>query len=191
MGKLQKNKLHYGWVIAGALFCIQGAIVGILVNCRGMFYSPICSELGFELGDFTLYTAFYGIAGVLAVPVAAKVIPRCNLPLTLCGCAVLISASEFAQSYFNALWQWYAVAVLQGVLQAFLFAITVGVLVNNWFHRKKGLVLGIVNTASGVVGAVLNIVCDRVINLQGWQAAYRLVGVIMLVMMVPASLLLL
>lgn len=187
---MKKQKLHYAWIIAAALFFIQCGTIGILVNCRGMFHSPVCSTFGFELGDFTIYTAFYGIAVVLATPIAAKIIPKCNLPLTIFSAVTLLAASEFCQSYYSELWHWYLSSALQGVLHAIIYSITVGVLVKNWFSKKQGIVLGVIGIASGFSGAILNIVCDSIIASYGWQFAYRFLGVLIFLLMAPVALLL-
>ena len=34
-------------------FLIQGGLLGIISNCRGIFYDPVCAELGIKLGKLT------------------------------------------------------------------------------------------------------------------------------------------
>ena len=46
----KKNRLHYAWFILAGCCILQGATLGLINNCAGVFYSPICKELGFELG---------------------------------------------------------------------------------------------------------------------------------------------
>jgi len=45
----KKNRLHYAWFILAGCCILQGATLGLINNCAGVFYSPICKELGFEL----------------------------------------------------------------------------------------------------------------------------------------------
>ena len=51
----KKNRLHYAWFILAGCCILQGATLGLINNCAGVFYSPICKELGFELGKLTMY----------------------------------------------------------------------------------------------------------------------------------------
>ena len=46
----KKNRLHYAWFILAGCCILQGATLGLINNCAGVFYSPICKELGFEMG---------------------------------------------------------------------------------------------------------------------------------------------
>ena len=50
----KKNRLHYAWFILAGCCILQGATLGLIDNCAGVFYSPICKELGFELGKLTM-----------------------------------------------------------------------------------------------------------------------------------------
>lgn len=187
---MKKQKLHYAWIIAGALFCLQGGIYGILMNCRGMFHAPVCETFGFVLGDFTLYTFFYGVSAVLTIPIATRLISKVSLPLMATVCSAVIAIGQFCQGYFTELWQWYAMAVVQGACQVVVYTLTVGIIVNNWFHERRGVVMSLIGTASGLIGAVLNIVCNNIIVNSGWQSAYRFLGVLLFVLMVPSSMLL-
>ena len=51
----KKNRLHYAWFILAGCCILQGATLGLINNCAGVFYSPICKELGFELGKLLLW----------------------------------------------------------------------------------------------------------------------------------------
>ena len=52
---MQKSKFHYAWLILIAAICIQGGIIGILVNCTGVIFSAIIKDLGFRSGDLSIY----------------------------------------------------------------------------------------------------------------------------------------
>lgn len=161
--------------------------MGIVTNCRGIFFSPICDDLGFGLGDLTLYTTFYGIAAFAAVPLAGRILPRCNLRVVLGLSAVAMAGAQFASAYFDKLVHWYVAAVVQGICCAFLMTLTVPLLINNWFASNKGFVLGFVGAGSGLVGAVMNAVCGTVISQSGWREGYRLLGIVLFVLLVPLS----
>ena len=70
----KQNRSHRPWKIVAGCCCIQGSVLGLLVNCRGLFFEPVCADLGFNIGGFTAYGLFYGLACVIAIPTAAKVL---------------------------------------------------------------------------------------------------------------------
>ena len=188
MTKTKQSRFFYGWIIVAACFCLQGGVLGIINNIRGVFYDPVCTSLGFELGDFTLYTTFYGAALIVGIPVATAVLPKVDLAKAVAFCAALDAAAQFIQGYFTKLWQWYVISSLQGFLQAFVFSMVTGVVINNWFIKRKGTMLSISGIASSLIGAVLNVYVENYIALHGWQSGYRFLGIFLFVLMVPAAL---
>ena len=114
-----KRKIHFAWVIALACLCNQAGVLGVIANCRGMFFSPICQDLGFSLGELTFYATLYGIATAVAIPIAAKVIPNCNLRLVMGIAGIVMATSELIQAWFTKVWQWYVVGAVQGTCCAF------------------------------------------------------------------------
>lgn len=179
------EKLHHAWLIAAACFCIQGAGLGIVHNCRGIFFNELMAELGIQMSQLMGYMAMFGIASVLAMPFVARCLEKWDIRWVMGSCAILISVAQFVQGYFTALWQWYIVGVVQGVCYAVLVPLTVPLLIRNWFVEKRGMVLGIAGAASGIVGAVMNAIGNNVIIQMGWRTAYHMLGVVSFVMLVP------
>ena len=57
-----RKKIHYAWFHPAGCCIMQGASLGLINNCSGVFYSPVCQDLGFEMGKFTLYRMLYSIS---------------------------------------------------------------------------------------------------------------------------------
>ena len=169
--------------------CIQGGVLGIVSNCRGLFYTPVCQELGIELGTFTTYSTFYGLAVCAGIPLATRGIRKWNLRLTLGLAGTLMAAMQYAMSWFMAPWQWYLAATVQGACHAFLVVQTIPMLVGNWFAARKGFFLGVACASSGIVGAAMNTITSRYMVLYGWRASYRFLGVVLFLLIVPACVL--
>ena len=55
----QRGKFHYAWLILAGCCILQGASLGLVNNCAGVFFSPVCEELGFEMGELTFYRTLY------------------------------------------------------------------------------------------------------------------------------------
>ena len=45
-----RKKIHYAWFILAGCCIMQGASLGLINNCSGVFYSPVCEVLGFVMG---------------------------------------------------------------------------------------------------------------------------------------------
>lgn len=167
-------------------FLIQGGLLGIISNCRGIFYDPVCAELGIKLGKLTTYSVFYGLAVCITIPFASRAVKKWNLRWTLTGFALLTAAAQFAMAYFHNVYEWYAAAAVQGACYAFLFVQTVPMLINNWFSEQSGFFLGIACSASGIVGALMNPLAQSFMAAYGWRATYRMLGIALFLLLVPA-----
>lgn len=182
--------IHYAIWIMVACCAIQGGTIGIILNCtRGIFYDPVCQDLGFSLGEFTFYVTIYGIAISLAMPFAGKLIAKVNLRLVTSIAIVLFAGSTIAMGFFTHLYQWYLIAVIQGMSGSFFTSLIVPVLVNNWFERKTGTVMGIIASFSGIIGLIFNPVGSMLIESWGWRAGYLILGALSLAIVLPFTLL--
>ena len=56
------KRIHFGWLVVLMCLLIQGAAFGIVTNTRGLFFEPMCSELGVQLGELTRCCIFYAAA---------------------------------------------------------------------------------------------------------------------------------
>ena len=68
----KKQKMHYAWLILIACCMMQGAGLGLISNCAGVFFSPVCNDLGFEMGKFTLFRTLFTMSQAIAMPFVAK-----------------------------------------------------------------------------------------------------------------------
>lgn len=84
-------------------------------------------------------------------------------------------------------------ALLQGVLIGFGSAATFGPLIadiSHWFARRRGLAVSVTAAGNYFAGAIWPLVIEELMQGHGWRGAYLTVGVVCLVVLVPASLLL-
>lgn len=58
-------------------------------------------------------------------------------------------------------------------------------IINNWFHEKNGVALGMTFMGSGIGGMLFNFVAGGCIDAFGWRAAYRILAVIIFLLVVP------
>lgn len=182
------KKIHRAWFVLIGCCLIQSAVLGIIFNCRGIFFDPICSELSFSLADLTSFGLYFGVACCVSMPLVPKVFEKENAHVILLFLSIVLGLSLYCCSFFNSLWQWYAIGVLQGLLCAFVYAIAATTVINNWFNEKKGLALGIAGACPALTGAIMNPIASKIIYKYGWRIAYKTLGIIFLLMIVPAYL---
>ena len=167
---------------------LQGCALGCLMNSGGIFFVPVCDDLGFDRGAFSLYLTFYFIATTFTYPFVAKFLPKWNFRAFLSGCVIVLGVTWALMGSFSELWQFYVAGVVLGIAGALVFVVASTVLIENWFADKRGTALGIAMCVSGIGGFVFPIIGNMMLETIGWRMTYVAFAVIMCVMILPWSL---
>jgi MFS family permease len=184
----EKKSLHYAWLIFMGCCCMMAGGLGAVLNTSGVFYVPVCAELGFERGELSLYLSFYLISMVVATPVVGNLLPRVNIRILMTFMFVCVCIAEGMMSTYHELWQWYASGVVFGACGSFIFVLPTPLLIGNWFKKRTGLILGIAMSFSGIGTAVFSPLFTLFIATWGWRATYVIVAAIMALLVLPWTL---
>jgi MFS family permease len=181
-------KWHYGWVIV---------LAGAIITCIGaggmfalpVFLLPIEQSVGWSKTDvaFSMSVAFLvmGAAGfgwgALSDRIGAR--PVLLMGNTLAGCG-LIMASRSASVLEFQIWYGVVIGIAAGSFFPPLIATTVG-----WFDKHRSLAVSLVSVGIGVAPMTVSPFAEWLIAQYGWREAQFIIGVAMLVLLVPMSLL--
>ena len=97
-----KRPPPYAWLIALACFCVQGGGLGIVQNCRGLFFHSLTEEFSAPLSAFTGPLAVFGLASMAAMPLVARCLEHSPIRRLMGVSAVAICLAELAQAFFTA-----------------------------------------------------------------------------------------
>ena len=176
------RELHYAWVIAAVTFTVLLLGAGIRAT-PSVLIVPIEREFGWSAATISIAIAINILLFGLIGPFAVAVIEQFGLRRSV-SCSLLTLAGAVAlTSLMSAPWQ---MIVLWGFLVGSatgMIAIVLGAtVVERWFVRDRGLVLGIL-TASGATGQLifLPFLAALAANF-GWRAVALTVALIALVL---------
>lgn len=180
--------LHRAWLILLGCCFMQGGSMGIIMNTVGLFFNAVSTDLGFAVGDISLYRTISGLSSCLLLPFVGKILYKADTRVTLSLSVVTMAVCAAGMGFFSELWQWYAAAFVQGIAAAMLLTASEPIILANWFHEKLGLAIGISAAFSGLMGTAGNLVFERVIALYGWRVCYIVSAAAALAMMLPMTL---
>ena len=183
----KQSKFHYAWLILFAAVCIQGGIIGVMVNCTGVIFSAILEDLGFRSGDLSIYYTIRAFLQAAACGVTTKLFLNKNPKVIMTGLATLGLAGYVGMYFYTQLWQWYFSGILVGICMSCVLVV-IPVVLNNWFATKNGLVIGIAMAASGLAGAVFSPVLSSLITSMGWRKTAVINGLTAFLMIVLPTL---
>ena len=176
------------WVMFLVMLLLQGSVIGLVMNCNGILFAAIRSDLGFRAGDLSVYYMIRSFATALTITFTTGLVFRKNPRLVLAGLNGLFMISIAAMYFFHDLWQWYAAAVAAGIGSS-CNSVIIPIVLNNWFRKNNGLVIGITMSASGIFGAVFSPIISGMISSFGWRLTALFMGGLGLCMAVLPSLL--
>ena len=163
----------YKWVIAGAAFLVLGTAWGTAVGAYGAFVTPLTEDMGWSR---TEVSAAYSINIMVTFTVGVFwgwLSDRWSVRGVIAVTGVIMGLGLFLAGFSNTLWQLY---IFYGLVVAIGLAGTGGPLtaiVVRWFPTRPGMALGIIYAGFGGASAVLPVVAERLISLEGWRFGFQ------------------
>lgn len=180
----QNTRFHRAWLILVAMVMVYAGFMGITLNCIGVLFQAIRTDLGFRAGDLSLFYTIRSLTSSAVMPFAVSLFFKRNSRVVLGTLGTLTCAGIAAMCWFDRLWQWYAAAVLMGVGSS-CSMVVIPIVLNNWFHKRNGLAIGLAMAGSGVAGAIFSPALSGMITSLGWRQAALLMALVSFLLIVP------
>lgn len=183
--KLKITEKNYRLVVLGCCFAIFVTLSGMVNSTGSLFIVPVSEAFGFSRSSFSLTLSLSTVSGIFINLFYGKLQKRLGIRLMVSiGFAAAIIA-------YLLLWQaktlplFYLGGLLAGLGLGFNSTTTIALIINNWFKRRKGTLLGCVSAGSGLGGFLFNSIFGSVIANHGYQAAYLLTAIILACAAIP------
>lgn len=155
----------------------------------GQFFSPLHAAYGWDLTTLSLAVSLNMLTWGLFQPVMGRFIDRFGPKPVIAGSAALMGIAFLLSSTITQIWQFY---VYYGILTAIGFAgcgsMANSVLVSRWYVRKRAVMLARSSMGMNVGQLVLLPLTGLLIASADFRIAFLALGLIMLVIVVPAVL---
>jgi len=180
-------ELGYRWIVVSAAALILGISMGTLVNGLSAFVVPLEIHFGWDRADVAAINSFglIGIAlGGVAMGFLADRFPTrwiCLVGASALSLALLLAARA------GDLWHFYTLFFLAGALGGGALFAPVIALVGGWFRTGKGLAIGIASAGQGLGQGMVPFVAGHLIQSQGWQNTFTILGVFAVLTLVPLA----
>lgn len=97
--------------------------------------------------------------------------------------SMFLVLSYAAMFFFDSLWQFYISGIFAGLGMSCTMTVIPTVL-NNWFKKRNGFVIGLTMSASGIAGALFSPICSKIIVALGWRVTALIMALIGFVLIV-------
>ena len=178
----------YRWVIFFVCFLIFFAMVGLANAPFSLFIVPVTEYFGFTRGDFSLIFSIMTVVGVIIQLSFGAIIKRLGLRLVIVIGSILVPMGFFLYAQAASLGMFYLGGLLVGIGFALASITSVTLLIDQWFEKGEGLILGLISAGSGFGGALFSRIIGMQIVENGFKSAYMLSAIILAVTAVLVSL---
>ena len=184
-----RTRFFYGWIIVAVAFLSLAMIFGIRLSFS-VFLVALTEHPAWGRSGVAGIYSINMIAAAIILPYVGRLQDRWGARRLFAVGGLTTALALLLSSRVTALWQLY---VSYGVLTAFGFAsLSIGLhsaLISRWFSARgrRGLAIGLALSGSGVGVLLLAPLSERVISAWGWQAAYVVLALLMMLIAVPVN----
>ena len=184
-----RTPFYYGWLVLAISAVATFAASGLTQVVLGGVQVYITDESGWDDGSLafaaTLGTWLSGAIAPIIGRLADKFGPRWLMPLGL----IVAGIAFFVIAGSDSVWQFYAGYVIgRAVSNPVLVGLVPRTAAVNFFRRRRNIALAMVSTFRPISGAINIQIIALIAAHQGWRAAYRYLGVMSLILILPVIL---
>ena len=180
--------IFYGWWIVGACFTLALYMSGAVFYGFTAIFEPIAEEFGWSYTSISIAASLRGLESGLLAPVVGIMVDRWGPRRFIFGGVICIGLGLLLLTQVQSIGMFYAAFILMSLgISSCGISVTVTA-VANWFHRRVGLATGITVSGYGFSGVLVPLMV-RLIDTYDWRTAIGVMGIGMLVIGLPLSLL--
>ena len=184
----KKKGIHFAWFVLIGVLLMMGLCRGGINSGMGLFFQPISADMHIGVGEVAMMSSISALITMFWSPFAGRLLDKFDIRI-ITVVAVAIQAGCFAAlSLVDAVWGFYALAGIMAFGSVFATQLVGPMMINRWFKDKNGLAMGIMMSFVAICSAVLSPVVASIIASNGWRMGYIVLGVLALVIVIPAVL---
>lgn len=181
---MSSKKLHYAWVIVFVTFLSFLAVQGGRL-AFGAFMEPWERDLSIDRGTTSLISTLSFVIYGLSQPIIGRLIDKFGARLVISLSTLLVGISFLAISFVQEPWQLFVLYAFVSIGIGGASNVAGTVLVSNWFTKKRGLALGILEAGFGFGQMLLVPGSLLLIHYFDWRITHIILGVFLVLIIFP------
>ena len=170
-------RFFYGWVIIAVAGVCYGFGISPLYYSWGIFVLAMTEDLGIDRGDvggvFGLFNIIYQVVGVLVgfalVRLGIRPVMTAGFVTTALGMLYLTRTASALDCYIGF-------SIVGGVGIGFSTIVPNQTLAQNWFLKRRALVIGVIFAFGGLVGRIVPPVDVYLLERFDWRTGWMLIA---------------
>ena len=162
--------------------------IGLVTNVSGLFFTPIADEFGILKGSASFMLTICNVTLALGGMLLPRLLNERTLKPILIVATAALAASTAALAVCPSIMPMYLLCAIRGFAAGFVTFVFVTSVLNNWFVANIGLATSIAMGCSGIAGAAFSPVVNGIIQSMGWRTGFVVLGVLTVLLNLPAIL---
>ena len=175
---MKKKTIYYASVALAATCIMQLVFTGLIYNPLSLYTSSILEEMNLSRTSYALTLTTMSLVCAVANWTLGWLKKKINLRGILVMGGVLMTVSMVIYSKANGLGILYLAAILTGIAFAYLASAVGGTIINAWFSKHAGILVGATITMAAIGGTVFSPLVGGWIAAYGWRKSIMIAAVI-------------
>lgn len=169
-----KKNIHYCWLIVLGSWFVMLYGVGIAITSFSVFLVPLEAKFSFSHTGTSAIITVASVGALFSTLVSGKLSKKIGCRRFIGICGIVGSCCFFCYSYCHTLIQFYIVAFVLGLAEGGGVIVPCTILINNWFHKKRGFAIGLAFSGSGFGAMVFSPLLTYFIKTYGVLETFKL-----------------
>ena len=171
--KSEKKKLYYGWIVAFCCTMLAFSVNAMGNNAISFYVVPVSETFGVNRATINLFLFTIGaLSRTIFGFFFGKLTRQYGVKRLMIVAFIFVLSGYLSYSCADNIYMIGLGSALYGVAHAIGTLSSYNVIINNWYIKNKGIVLGILNTAVGAGGMVINPLVGNWIKNYGWNRSF-------------------
>lgn len=181
----KQTGIFYGWWIVAASIIILAIGGPASVAVANIYQAPIIEEFNITASQFAIVNAIVLGTGIFAAPIMSQKYATGNFKRIYFFAILLYGISYGLYSVAPNIYVFYILSFFVGFGYSATMLLPVGILINRWFLKNRGLATSIAFSGLGIGGAFFSQFVTWSIAQFGWRMTYVFYAAIMLIICLP------
>lgn len=175
----------YGWRIVGLMFFTLFFTAGHGFYTFSVYLPRLIETLECDVFSGTIAVAVSAVMVGLGSPLVGILMQRLGARKVLITATAAAGVTAFLMSFLTTLWHLYAISGLVGFTAAASTLVPAQTIVTVWFRKYRGRAMALTLMGIGLGGLLLPPLTSFLIAQFGWRGAYRVMGSLFFVVVLP------
>ena len=165
--------------------------MSLLTTALSFFVAPVCEDLGFGRGSFTLYYSLMVAAGAVSASFLGTYMNGHGPRGVILVSGIWVGLGLLGFSFSTQLWMFYVLGAAMGLFGSTCVYLAANVIVQQSYSSKHAAaILGLVMAGAGIGGVIWSNLIPKVLEAFGWRFGYRMAAIIWAVLAILSALIL-